>query len=192
MAKAKRIRPPKVSEDEKTQVRARKAAGHDFALRTDEHGRQRLVTGTQEAARKFELTSGGKIRLRNVDPLIGISSLSKAQRDAGTKYRETMEACAGYGASAIPLQIKVDGGKGGSGVPEAVSIAHASLSAAREQIGHHEIVAVVDAICCGGMSIRELAGKTRNSREAILWLLSIGLDNLTFHYSIVSRPKQIA
>lgn len=187
-----KIKPAKIPEAEKDQVRARKAAGHDFALKVDVHGRHRLVHGTTEAKRLYDLTDAGYIRVRTIDPLKGISSLTEAQRTAGAKYRETFEYCTGEGARGVPLQERVDGGRLGFGVPEALSNAHGALASAKRAIGHHEIEGVVEAVCCHGTSLRELSALTHDPREALLWLLRIGLDNLAFHYGIVPRPKQKA
>ena len=44
-----------IGEAERTQVRARKVIGHDFALRKDAHRRERLVSGTAESQRRYEL-----------------------------------------------------------------------------------------------------------------------------------------
>ncbi|NGN44763.1 hypothetical protein G6N74_27275 [Mesorhizobium sp. CGMCC 1.15528] len=77
--------------------------------------------------------------MRNVDPLKGISSLTKAHRMAGETSRETYEFCAREGLKTGAVQERVDGGRMGSGVPsEAMSIAQSSLKAA---IGHHEMAA---------------------------------------------------
>lgn len=186
---AKKLRPQKVPEAEKVQVRARMVIGHDFALTTDEHGRTRLASGTVEAKRLYDLTSAGYVRLRQVDPLKGISSLSDGQRAAGMKYRETAELCIAASSSVGQFQERVDGGGLPKGTAEVVAIALDSMDRARGSIGHHEIVGVVDAICIHGQSIRELSTRTRDPREALIWLLKIGLDNLAYHYKIVPRPK---
>lgn len=188
-AKTSKRKVPKMPKGEAEQVRIRRSLGHDFALKQDEHGRTRLIAGTVEAERAYERSNGGIVRVRSSDPLKGISSLTKAQRKAGEKYRETYELCAGYGASAIPLQVKVDGGRGGSGIPEAISIAHGSLIDANTAIGHHEIVSVVADICVVGLTASDIALKTGDVRPAITKLLKIGLDNLAVHYGIVPGPK---
>lgn len=198
MSKAAKAVKPKIAKmpkGEAEQVRIRRDLGHDFALKQDEHGRTRLVSGTVEAGRVYDVSNGGYIstggivRVRNVDPLKGISSLTKAQRMAGEKYRETYELCASYGASAIPLQAKVDGGHCGSGVPETISIAHGALADANAAIGHHEIIAVVANMCVAGLTASDVATKTGDVRHAITKLLKIGLDNLAVHYRIVPGPK---
>ncbi|WP_027039109.1 DUF6456 domain-containing protein [Mesorhizobium ciceri] len=190
MAKAKRNRPPTIKPDEAEQISIRRK--FDFPLGLDEFGRQRVPKGTQDAQRAYDASNGGIVRIRNVDPLKGISSLTPEQRQAGDKYREIFEFCEREGARAISIQERVDGGKLGFGVPEALSMAHSALSSARRAIGHHEIEGVIDNVCCHGRSLRELASLTGDPREALLWLLKIGLDNLSYHYMIVPRPKQKA
>lgn len=184
---------PKVPVQEKLQVRARRLLGHDFALTTDEHGRTRQYAGTAETARRYDISNGGIVRVRNVDPLKGISSLTKAHRMAGETFRETYEFCAREGMKTGAMQERVDGGRMGSGGPsEAMSIAQGSLRAAQAAMGHHEIVGVVVSVCGHGMSLREIAAKTGDPRASLLTLLRIGLDNLAVHYKISERPKRTA
>ena len=82
---AKKTRPakpqaPKLPKGEAEQVRIRREIGHDFALKDDAFGRKRLSAGTREASRVYEVSNdgftstGGIVRVRNVDPLIGITS----------------------------------------------------------------------------------------------------------------------
>ena len=91
-------KPPKLPRDEAEQVRIRKEVGHDFALKDDAFGRKRLAAGTLEARRVYEVSNdgytstGGIVRVRNVDPLTGITSLSRQQREAGMRYREDFRA----------------------------------------------------------------------------------------------------
>ncbi|RVB43158.1 hypothetical protein ENZ67_30605, partial [Mesorhizobium sp. M7A.F.Ca.CA.002.03.1.1] len=60
----------------------------------DALGRKRLAAGTLEAARVYEVSNdgyaatGGIVRLRAIDALVGITSLSRQQREAGLRYRE--------------------------------------------------------------------------------------------------------
>lgn len=184
---------PVVPMQEKLQVRARRIVGHDFALAIDEHGRIRQYAATAEAARRYDISNGGIVRVRNVDPLKGISSLTKAHRMAGETFRETYEFCAREGMKTGAMQERVDGGRMGSGGPsEAMSIAQGSLKAAQAAIGHHEIVGVVVSVCGHGMSLREIAAKTGDPRASLLTLLRIGLDNLAMHYQITARPKRTA
>lgn len=182
----------KVPEAEKEQVRARMAIGHDFALTTDEHGRMRMAYGTVGSKRLYDLTSAGYVRLRQVDPLKGIMSLSDGHRAAGTKYRETAELCIIAGASGGQFQERVDGGGMPKGTAEVVAVALDAIERARSAIGHHEIVGIVDAVCISGQSIKQISERTRDPRDALVRLLKIGLDNLTYHYGIVPRPKQKA
>src|SRR3546814_19569807 len=77
------------------QVRIRRRLGHDFALRIDEHGRQRLTGGTMESQRRYDLSSGGIVRVRNVDPLAGLYSLTSPQRRSEVRRvgRECVSTC---------------------------------------------------------------------------------------------------
>ncbi|WP_246676299.1 hypothetical protein [Mesorhizobium sp. B1-1-5] len=56
---AKKPQPPKLPKGEAEQVRIRREIGHDFALKPDGFGRQRLATGTAEARRIYEVSNGG-------------------------------------------------------------------------------------------------------------------------------------
>lgn len=48
------------------------------------------MQGTAEAARKYDLSKTGIVRVRNVDPLKGISSLTIKQREAGSDIVQTL------------------------------------------------------------------------------------------------------
>ena len=75
----------RLSAGEKTQVRARKAVGHDFALTRDAHGRERLVAGTAESKRRYDPGSGGKaVRVRKMRSARG-DSLARAGAAAGRR-----------------------------------------------------------------------------------------------------------
>jgi hypothetical protein len=183
--RARRDRPQKISEAEKEQVRARTIVGHDFGLRTDQHGRQRLKIGTYEATREYEIATSDKVvRVRKVDPLKGVSTLTEAQRAAGAKFRETFEFCAREGLPSLQWQSRVDGGKPFGGVAEQLLVAHGALRAATHALGHPEIVAVVQGMCVAGLSASDVAARTGDVRHAIVKLLKIGLDNLARHYGI--------
>ena len=84
---------PKMRAGEAQQVKIRRDLGHDFAIRKDDHGRDRLISGTADARRVYEvsndgyISTGGIARVRKVDPLKGISSLTDKQREAGARYR---------------------------------------------------------------------------------------------------------
>lgn len=190
MAKRQTTKRPKISDDEKLQVRARKLIGHDFALRLDEYGRQRVVSGTVEGARKYDIASSGlAVRVRNVDPLAGISSLTKNQRTAGEKYREDFEYCNREGFPAGALQDFVDGGSKGGGVPDRILEAHQRIKGARAAIAHQEMVNIMDDVCGRFMSIKAIADRDRNVRDVVKKLLCMALDKLAVYYRIVPAPK---
>jgi hypothetical protein len=180
-ARSSKRRP--VAEAERQQVRARRIVGHDFALASDEHGRQRLVAGTAEAARRYEIAGGGKtVRVRRVDPLSGISSLTPLQRRAGMRYRDDCEA-ANIGIRSAILEERVDVGRSGGGLPAALLGKGQDFHAANRAIGHADIVEVVAGICVAGHSVTSLAAKTGDTRDVVAKLLKIGLDNLARHYA---------
>ncbi len=171
-----------LGEAEKTQVRARKAVGHEFALTRDAHGRQRLVAGTAESKRRYEMGSGGKaVRVRNTDPLLAIPSLTPEQRRAGQAFRDDFEASI-VGIPGVLLEERVDGGRVGGGLPAALLGRGPAFQAASRAIGHAEIAAVVAGVCIAGHSVNALSGQTGNTREVVVKLLKIGLDNLAAHY----------
>ena len=97
--KAKPAQAPKLPKGEAEQVRIRREVGHDFALKDDDFGRKRLAAGTLEASRVYEVSNdgytatGGIVRVRAIDALMGITSLSRQQREAGLRYREDFRAC---------------------------------------------------------------------------------------------------
>lgn len=184
---------PKVPKDEKEQVRARKAAGLDYALTVDQHGRERLVAGTAEASRKLEKSPSGVVRVRTVDPLVGISSLSWQQRDAGKRYREAFELVSSFGAKGISYQVRVDGGALGGGIPTKAIDVGRSFDKETKAIGHWDIVTVVRAVCCSGSSISEVAKDMDEKRDVVVRLLKIGLDNLAVEYgTLVPRRPRVA
>ncbi len=102
---AKKPQPPKLPKGEAEQVRIRRELGHDFALKPDAFGRHRLTPGTAEARRVYEVSNGGYtstggiVRLRNVDPLKGITSLTRQQREAGQRFRDDFERAQREGRS---------------------------------------------------------------------------------------------
>lgn len=179
-----------VGEAEKTQVRARKVIGHQFALTRDARGRERLVAGTAESKRRYELASGGKaVRVRTTDPLAAISSLTPVQRRAGQVFRDDFEAGI-VGIRGAFLEERVDGGRTGGGLPAALLGRGQAFQAARLAIGHAELAAVVAGVCIAGHSIKALAAETGQSRDVVVKLLKIGLDNLASHYeSRRGRPR---
>ncbi|PWJ75271.1 hypothetical protein C7441_12153 [Pseudaminobacter salicylatoxidans] len=182
---------PKVPKEEKEQVRARKAAGLDYALTVDGHGRERLINGTAEAERKLEKSQSGVVRVRTVDPLVGISSLTWQQREAGKRYRDEFEAFSSVGAKGIAYQVRVDGGALGGGIPAKAIDTGRAFKKATDAIGHWDVSSVVQAVCCSGSSISEVAKQVDESRDVVVKLLKIGLDNLAVEYGILvpRRPR---
>lgn len=182
---------PKVPKEEKEQVRARKAAGLDHAITVDQHGRERLVAGTAEAERKLEKSPSGVVRVRTVDPLVGISSLTWQQREAGKRYRDEFEAFTSVGAKGIAYQVRVDGGALGGGIPVKAIDAGRALKKSTDAICHWDIANVVQAVCCSGLSVSEAAKQVDEPRDVVVRLLKIGLDNLAVEYGILvpRRPR---
>jgi hypothetical protein len=180
--KAPKIEKPKVPKEEKEQVRARRAAGHYEALQFDEYGRQRLLQGTAEAARKYDLSKTGIVRVRNVDPLKGISSLTAKQREAGERYRADFELAAREGLKGASTDIRVDGGSIGASVPARLIDNHKILADARKALAYPEIISVINAVCGLGMSIREVATRENVVRDIPVQLLRMGLERLVMHY----------
>lgn len=179
----KRENRPTVSAEEKEQVRARRAAGHFEALQIDRFGRHRLMKGTAEAARSYDLSKGGIVRVRNVDPLKGILSLSHKQREAGYRYRADFELAAREGLKAASAEMRVDGGGTASGFPDALIDNHKIMAAAREALSYPEIISVMDAVCGMGMSIKEVAERASVVRDIPAQLLRMGLERLVLHYN---------
>jgi len=180
----KKLRPekPKVPKAEKEQVRARRAAGHYGALQLDEYGRQRLIKGTAEALREYELSKTGIVRVRNVDPLKGISSLTYKQRQAGQRYRADFELAAREGLKGATTNIRVDGGNENRTFAVRLIDNHTILAEARKALAYPEIVAVLDAVCGLGMSIKEIATREKVVRDIPVQLLRMGLERLVLHY----------
>lgn len=187
MAKAKRRGRPPIPDDEKQQLRARKLVGHEFAIGKDEHGRDRLATADR---RQFDIGSmKSVVRVRNVDPLAGMSSLSWQQRKAGGQFREDYETIASEGVKTGSWEIRVDGGGGERDQPERVAAAHDRMAKALLSLRYGEIRRTVICICGEGMSVKSLAEQDRNPRDVVAYLLGMGLDRLAVDYGIVTRPK---
>jgi len=184
MSKAKTPKPekPKVPKEEKEQVRARRAAGHYEAIRFDEYGRQRLTMGTAEAARQYDLSKGGIVRVRNVNPLKGISSLSAKQREAGQRYRADFELAAREGLKGASTDIRVDGGNVSASVPVRLIDNHKILADARDALVYPEIISVINAVCGLGMTIKDIAAAENVVRDVPVQLLRMGLERLVVHY----------
>ena len=191
MAKMKHAKKEPVQVDEKARIRALKLLGHDFALGKDEHGRDRVVR-TATAGRNYDIGNmTAVVRVRNVDPLQGMSALTWQQRQAGKNYREDYEICAREGVKTGSWEIRVDGGGGDRDKPERITDAHANLMSANEELGYGEIRRTVASIVGEGVSIKALSEQDRNPRHVIAKLLSMGLEKLAVHYGIVSPPKRI-
>ncbi len=194
--KSSKQRVPKMPKGEAEQVRIRRDLGHDFALKQDEHGRTRLITGSTDARRVYEvsndghISTGGIVRIRKVDPLKGILSLTDRQRGAGLRYREDFELAAREGMKTGAYQERVDGGRMTATISARLLDNHAALHDARVAVIYPEIVVVLDAVCGLGMSISELATKEKVVRDIPAQLLRMGLEKLVIHYSSVSAPKR--
>ena len=184
MSKTKTPKPekPKGPKDEKEQVRARRAAGHFEALQFDEYGRHRLIQGTAEAARLYDLSKTGIVRVRNVDPLKGILSLTHKQREAGARYRADFELAAREGMKSASVDQRVDGGRITASVPARLIDNHAVMAKARAALNYPEIIRVLDSVCGLGMSIKEVAAKENIVRDIPAQLLRMGLERLVIHY----------
>ncbi|RVC09413.1 hypothetical protein EN884_26310, partial [Mesorhizobium sp. M7A.F.Ca.AU.001.01.1.1] len=117
---------PKLPKGEAEQVRIRREIGHDFALRDDALGRKRLAAGTLEAARVYEVSNdgyaatGGIVRLRAIDALVGITSLSRQQREAGLRYREDFRCSQQADVKPMRWTERIDGGREGGGIADSV------------------------------------------------------------------------
>lgn len=194
---AKKTKPtaPKMRKGEAEQVKIRRDLGHDFAVRTDDHGRDRLIPGTAEARRIYHVSNGGYIstggiaRIRNVDPLKGISSLTYKQREAGTRYRADFELATREGLTTMGMGERVDGGRSGSSVPAKLIDNHAVMAKARQALVYPEILAVIDAVCGLGMSIKDVARRENVVRDIPAQLLRMGLERLVFHYGSQSATR---
>lgn len=192
---AKKPQPPKLPKGEAEQVRIRREIGHEFALKPDAFGRQRLTPGTAEARRVYEVSNGGYtstggiVRLRNVDPLKGITSLSRQQREAGQRFRDDFERAERQGLQPQSWSERVDGGRVGGGVPDRVlsagrAHAHAHAHAAAA-LAHWEVAEVVRKVCLEGQSVKVIAERTGDGRDVVVKLLKVGLDLLAVHYGMM-------
>lgn len=192
MAKRKQAQKKEpVLADEKARLRALKVVGHDFAIGKDKHGRDRVIH-TATAGRDYDIGNmKSVVRVRNVDPLQGMSALTWQQRQAGKNYREDYEICAREGVKTGSWDIRVDGGGANRDLPERISDAHANLQSAHEALGYGEIRRTVTSIVGDGMSVKALAEQDRNPRIVIAKLLSMGLEKLAVHYGIVSAAKRV-
>ena len=188
-------KPPKLPKGEAEQVRIRKEIGHDFALKDDAFGRKRLAAGTEEARRVYEVSNdgytstGGIVRVRNVDPLTGITSLSRQQREAGMRYREDFRCSAQDGVKPMTWTERVDGGRIGGGVADRILSAGRAYADATRVLGHWEVAGVVQKVCCAGELVKSLAEQSGEPRDVVTKLLKIGLDILAVHYGMMLMRK---
>lgn len=189
----KKPQPPKLPKGEAEQVRIRREVGHDFALKQDRFGRQRLSNGTAEARRVYEVSNGGYtstggiVRLRNVDPLTGITSLTRQQREAGQRFRDDFERSQREGLQPQSWRERVDGGRVGGGVPDRVLSAGRAHAHAAAALAHWEVAEVVRKICLEGQSVKAIAERTGDGRDVVVKLLKLGLDLLAVHYGMMGR-----
>jgi hypothetical protein len=190
---AKKPQPPKLPKGEAEQVRIRREIGHDFALKPDAFGRQRLTPGTAEARRVYEVSNGGYtstggvVRLRSVDPLKGITSLTRQQREAGQRFRDDFERSQREGLQPQSWSERVDGGRLGGGVPDRVLSAGRAHARAAAALAHWEVAEVVRRICLEGQSVKAIAERTGDGRDVVVKLLKVGLDLLAVHYGMIGR-----
>lgn len=184
-------KPPSIPAEERMQATLRKQLGHEFAVKPDQYGRSRLVTGTAESKRQYERSPrSGIIRVRDIDPLVGISSLSAPQRKAGLAYRDDYQACALEGVKALGLEPAVDGGNGASGVPAHLLDKFTRLRMVRKRIVYREMVDIMDGIMGEAMSLRSLEAHTRNPRVVIVRLLKMALDSAAEFYGYAPQKKR--
>ncbi|TPI12728.1 hypothetical protein FJW06_16190 [Mesorhizobium sp. B4-1-3] len=190
---AKKPQPPKLPKGEAEQVRIRREIGHDFALKHDAFGRQRLTAGTAEARRVYEVSNGGYtstggvVRLRNVDPLTGITSLTRQQREAGQRFRDDFERSQREGLQPQSWSERVDSGRVGGGVPDRVLSAGRAYAHAVAALAHWEVADVVRKICLEGQSVKAVAERSGEGRDVVVKLLKVGLDLLAVHYGMMGR-----
>jgi hypothetical protein len=182
---------PKLPKGEAEQVRIRREIGHDFALRDDAFRRKRLAMGTSEASRVYEVSNGGHtstggvVRVRNVDPLVGITSLSRQQREAGERYRDDFQCSQQASVKPMRWSERVDGGRQGAGIADSVLDAGRAHAAATRALGHWDVAAVVRKVCCAGESVKSLAEQSGEGRDVVAKLLKVGLDLLAVHYGMM-------
>ncbi|MER9105842.1 DUF6456 domain-containing protein [Mesorhizobium sp. M0848] len=186
---------PKLPKGEAEQVRIRREVGHDFALRDDAFGRKRLAAGTLEAARVYEVSNdgyaatGGIVRMRAIDALIGITSLSRQQREAGLRYREDFRCSQQADVKPMRWTERVDGGRDGGGIADSVLDAGRAYAVATRALGHWEVAAVVRQVCCADGSLKRLAEQTGEGRNVVTKLLKVGLDLLAVHYGMMMMRR---
>lgn len=183
---------PRISPAEKEQVRIRRKIGHQFAIGTDEHARERLTKGTAESHRRYDESNTGIVRLRLYDPLTDMR-LTDNQRKAGIHYRACYEAIAQSGVKSASLFTEhVDGGSLHKDIPTSILNAWGELRRVRAKL-HPSIVLVMDHVCGLRMSIREASQATGTYPHAVKALLIVGLDVLAgpaiHHKSAGNGPR---
>lgn len=179
-ARQARPSPPPIMAAEREQIRIRRS--QDFPLVTDEHGRERVPSQTADGRRSYTKSVTGIVRLRLADPLVEMQGLSPRQRNAGLEFRTHYEIASTSGIKPVSMAERVDSGGLPRGAPAHILDAFAAMARAKQALGHHEIVTVVEYVCGQRMSIREVAERMHEPRPALSKLLSIGLDNLATHY----------
>jgi hypothetical protein len=188
---AKKPQPPKLPKGEAEQVRIRRELGHDFALKPDAFGRHRLTPGTAEARRVYEVSNGGYtstggiVRLRNVDPLKGITSLTRQQREAGQRFRDDFERAERHGLQPQSWSERVDASRVGGGVPDRVLSSGRAYAHAAAALAHWELSEVVRKTCLEGQSVKAIAERSGEGRDVVVKLLKVGLDLLAVHYGMM-------
>jgi hypothetical protein len=192
---AQKAKPPKLPRDEAEQVRIRREIGHEFALMDDRFGRKRLGVGTQEARRVYEVSNSGHtaadgvVRVRNVDPLVGITSLRRQQREAGQRFRDDFERASREGLQPMSWEERVDSSRINGGIPDRALNAGRAHAGAITALAHWELADAVRQICLEGQSVKSLAERTGEGRDVVVKLLKVGLDLLAVHYGMMLMRK---
>ncbi|TIU64932.1 MAG: hypothetical protein E5W15_25915, partial [Mesorhizobium sp.] len=146
-----------------------------------------------EARRVYEVSNGGYtstggiVRLRNVDPLTGITSLTRQQREAGQRFRDDFERAARHGLQPQSWSERVDASRVGGGVPDRVLSAGWAHAHAAAALAHWEVAEVVRKTCLEGQSVKAIAERSGEGRDVVVKLLKVGLDLLAVHYGMMGR-----
>ncbi len=127
------------------------------------------------------------MRVRNVDPLVGITSLTRQQREAGQRFRDDFERASRDGLRPMPWEERVDSSRIGGGIPDRVLNAGRAHSGARAALAHWEVADAVRSICLEGQSVKAHAERTGEGRDVVVKLLKVGLDLLAVHYGMMGR-----
>ena len=129
------------------------------------------------------------MRVRNVDPLVGITSLTRQQREAGQRFRDDFERASREGLKPMPWEERVDGGRINGGIPDRVLNAGRVHAGANAALAHWELADAVRKICLEGQSVKALAERTGEGRDVVVKLLKVGLDLLAVHYGMMLMRK---